>query len=55
MYIFTVHVSLSEKLPTHQSETFTVSLILSVPINIFVNIFLNFNLGTEFSVGLLAS
>jgi hypothetical protein len=50
---FTLHISLSVsslKLPLSESELFTVSLILSVPINIVREVFSELELGPGFSV-----
>ena len=54
---FTLHVSLSEsslKLPPSESESVTISLILSVQINIFCEVFSELKLGPGFSILLVA-
>ena len=54
---FTLYVSLSEsslKLPPSESESFTISLILSVLINIFFEGFSEIKFGPGFSILLVA-
>ena len=54
---FTSHMSLSEsslQVPTSESESFKISLISSVPINIFCEVFSALQLGPGFSMLLTA-
>jgi hypothetical protein len=54
---FTLHMSLSEsslQLPTSESESFKISLTLSVLINIFCEVFSALQLGPGFSMLLTA-
>ena len=53
----TLHVSLSEsslKLPSSESKSFTISLMLSVLINVFGEVFSELNLGPGLSILLVA-